>query len=320
MPNVLNVTGPIYLLIAAGFLLVRFGVLAQADMRVLGRFVVQFCIPALLLRTLAHLPIAEVLYWNYLLAYAAGSLIALFSVLLFSRQVLRRPISLAAMQGLGASGSNSAFVGFPIVQQLIGPGAGLALALVQLVENLLVIPLCLILSDTQGGQQSAKQALLATARGLLRNPMIVAIAVGLAVSALALPVPAMLDKAIGLAAAAAPPTALVVIGGSLVGLKLDGLRAELALVAGGKLMLHPLAVLGCLLTVGALMGPVPPPLLGAAVLFAAMPMLSIYPVLAQRHGHERFSAAALLAVTLLSFVTVSGLIAWMPPAWLLKQA
>jgi predicted permease len=31
MPNVLTVTGPIYLLIAAGFLLVRFGVLAPAD-------------------------------------------------------------------------------------------------------------------------------------------------------------------------------------------------------------------------------------------------------------------------------------------------
>jgi hypothetical protein len=108
----------------------------------------------------------------------------------------------------------------------------------------------------------------------------------------------------------------VVIGGSLVGLKLDGLRGELALVAGGKLLLHPLAVLACLLAVGALMGPVPAPLLGAAVLFAAMPMLSIYPVLAQRHGHERFSAAALLAVTLLSFVTISTMIALMPLAWL----
>lgn len=316
MPNVLNVTGPIYLLIAAGYLLVRLGVLAQTDMRVLGRFVVQFCIPALLLRTLVHLPIREVLHWNYLLAYAGGSLASLFTVLLFSRQVLGRPLSLAAMQGMGSAASNSAFVGYPIVQQLIGPSAGLALALVQLVENLLIIPLGLILSDAQGGQQSAAQVLRATGRGLVRNPMILAIVGGLAVSALALPIPVMLDKAVSLAAGAAPPTALIVIGGSLVGLRLDGLRSELAMVACGKLLLHPLAVLAGLAVVGVLIAPVPAPLRGAAVLFAAMPMLSIYPVLAQRHGHERFSAAALLAATLLSFVTVSALVALMPPAWL----
>ena len=314
--SVLTITGPIYLLIAAGFVLVRTGVLARADMRILGRFVVVFCIPAQLLHTLSGLPIREVRHWNYLLAYLGGSLTALFAVLGFSRRVLKRSISLAATQGMGASSANTAFVGFPIVLQLIGPAAGLALALVQLVENLIIIPLCLALSDLQGQQGQARQILRVTVRGLLRNPMIIAIGMGLAISLLAIPIPAVLNKAITLAAAAAPPTALVVIGGSLVGLQLTGLRGELALVTVGKLLLHPMAVLACLLLMGALGAPVPSPLLGAAVLYAAMPMLSIYPVLAQRHGHESFCAAALLAVTVLSFATVSTLIALMPPAWL----
>jgi malonate transporter len=314
--SVLGITGPIYLLIAAGYVLVRTGVLTQPDTRVLGRFVVYFCIPAQLLHTLMGLPIRQVLHWNYLLTYLGGSLLTLLSVTLFSRAVLKRPMSLAATLGLGASSANTAFVGFPIVLQLIGPSAGLALALVQLTENLVVIPLSLALSDLQGQPGSSRQIWRTTARSLVRNPMIVAIVSGLVLSLLAVPIPRMLDKAITLAAAAAPPTALVVIGGSLVGLRLDGLRSQLALVAVGKLLLHPLAVLACLLVVGALMSPVPAPLRGAAVLFAAMPMLSIYPVLAQRHGHERFCAAALLAVTLLSFFSVSALIALMPASWL----
>ena len=39
--------------------------------------------------------------------------------------------------------------------------------------------------------------------------------------------------------------------------------------------------------------------------FAAMPMLSIYPILAQPHGEEAFCAAALLLATLLSFLSIS---------------
>jgi predicted permease len=42
----------------------------------------------------------------------------------------------------------------------------------------------------------------------------------------------------------------------------------------------------------------------AALAFAAMPMLSIYAILAQPYGEEGFCSAALLLTTLLSFVTI----------------
>ena len=65
-----------------------------------------------------------------------------------------------------------------------------------------------------------------------------------------------------------------------------------------------------------LMPPATPELRAAALLFAAMPMMSIYPMLAQRYGHERLSAAALLAATVASFFTISLLIALLPAGWL----
>ena len=102
------------------------------------------------------------------------------------------------------------------------------------------------------------------------------------------------------------------IGGSLVGLQLAGIRGDIALITCGKLLLHPLCVLAFVL----LFPPEQPLLRAAAILFAAMPMLSIYPVLAQRHGHERLCAAALLAATVSSFVSISLLIAFLPAAWL----
>ena len=312
MEYVLAVTTPIYLLIAVGFVSVRLGWMAPPDMRVLGRFTAQFGVPALLFRSISRQPLGSVLNGDYLAVYAAGSLTALFVVLLLAWRVWGRPVSLAALQGLGASGSNSAFIGYPIVLQVIGPTAGVALALCTLVENLLVMPLALALADSGNGDRRPGAVLHSTLRSLVRNPMILAICAGLTVSALGWHMPAVLDQTVSLAAAAAPPTALFVIGGSLVGLQLSGIRGDIALIAIGKLLLHPL----CVLVFVRLFPPEQPLLGAAAILFAAMPMLSIYPVLAQRHGHERLCAAALLAATVSSFVSISLLIALLPLAWL----
>ncbi len=312
MLNVLSITAPIYLLIAAGFVTVRLGWMAAADVRVLGRFVVQFCVPALLFRAITRQPLAEVVQGDYLLVYAAGSLLTLASVWLFARRLRGASTSLAAMQALGASGSNSVFIGYPLVLQLIGPAAGVALALCTLVENLLIIPLTLALAASGTGEQSRMAMLRSSVIGLVRNPMILAIAVGVLVSALGIQLYPVLDRTVAMAAAAAPPTALFVIGGALVGQRLTGIRIDLALVTFGKLILHPLFVLLFIL----LLPPADPLLRAAALMFAAMPMLGIYPVLAQRHGHQGFCSAALLAATVSSFVTISLVIALIPAQWI----
>lgn len=150
------------------------------------------------------------------------------------------------------------------------------------------MPLALALADSDDRKQRPLQALFSTLKALVRNPMIRAIFAGLLTSALQWRLPLVLDQTVTMAAAAAPPTALFVIGGSLVGLKLAGIRGDLALITCGKLLLHPLCVLAFVL----LLPPQQPLLRSAAVLFAAMPMMSIYPVLAQRYGHERLCAAS----------------------------
>ena len=42
------------------------------------------------------------------------------------------------------------------------------------------------------------------------------------------------------------------------------------------------------------------------VLAAACPMFGIYPILAQKHGHDGLAAAALLGTTVASFFTISA--------------
>lgn len=318
MLDILAITGPIYLCIAAGFACVRWRIFDKADMRVLGRFVIQIAIPALLFNSLASRPLREVVHPGYLLAFAAGSVLVLLGALAFALKVQRKGLTESAYMAMGMSCSNSGYVGYPVMLLAFGPLAGVILALNLIVENLIKLPLLFTLADAgahEGERLSLKQALRQTGARLVRNPMIVAILAGFVVALFDWQLPTVVARTVTLFSAASSGIALFVIGGTLVGLQVRGLRRQVALISAGKLLLHPLAVFGAVALLPLLGLPaVQGELRAAAVLSAAMPMLGIYPLLAQRHGFEGFTAAALLATTVASFFTLSAIL------WLMRHS
>ncbi len=309
--DILGITGPIYLAIALGYLATRLGVFGKSDMPVFGKFTIHIALPALLFNALSQRNIDEVFNLQYLGAYALGSLLVIAAGLWWARQVQGHTPSYSSMMAMGMSCSNSGFVGYPIMLLTLGPVAGVALALNMVVENLLLIPLLLAVADSQGGGAGRWRLVLRqTFMGLLRNPMIWGIAGGFAWSLTGWQLPAPLARTVNLFAAASGALSLFVIGGSLVGLKAEGLRGTVAQIALGKLILHPLAMAAMLLWVFPVTDP---SLRSAALLSGALPMLGIYTILSQRHGHGAISAAALLVTTVLSFFTLSVLL------WLLQH-
>lgn len=305
MLAVLGVTAPIFILIALGFLSVRGGLIDRGQIRGLGAFVINFALPALVLRALSERSLGEVLDGPYLLAYALASLAVFAGGLAVARWLRGQDLSASAILAMGMSVSNSGFIGYPIVAMLLGPTAALAMALGMLVENLLMIPLALALAEI-GEQSGVRGRALAreTALRLLRNPMISAIALGLLLSLLELRLPPLLFRVVDMLASASAPLALFVIGGTLYGLRPRGMWADVGQTALGKLVLHPLA----LLLAFVLVPDIEPQLKVAGLLFASAPMMSIYPILGLRFGLEERCAAALVAATVLAFVTISTLI------------
>jgi predicted permease len=303
MLEILAITGPIYFCIAVGFAVTRWGLFAKAEMRVLGKFVINLALPALLFNAISQRPLREVMHADYLLAYALGSMTVMLSGYAWARYVQRNTPSYQAYFAMGMSCSNSGYVGYPVAQLALGPVAGVALALNMVVENLLMLP---VLSDA--GNKSEGHALKvlgqAVAR-LLTNPMILAILLGFAYSLSGLQLPGPVARTINVFAQATSALALCVIGGTLVGLQIKGMRRQVSKITVAKLTLHPLAVW----VFATWIVPVSDPELRmAAVVFAAMPMLGIFPIMAQRHGHEDTAAAALLITTIASFFTLSGLL------------
>ena len=313
MLDILAITGPIYLCIALGYLATRHGLFDRADMRVFGKFVINLALPALLFNALSQRSVGEIFNGPYLLAYALGSLFLLSAAVLWYRKLGREGMGRSAIMAMGMSCPNSGYVGYPVMLLTLGaPVAGVALALNMVVENLLIIPVLLALADMERHEAGHwRQLLLQTLQGLVRNPLIIAIVAGFLVSALGIPMPSPVSRTVTLFAQASSALSLFVIGGSLVGLQLRGLRSAVAQIGVGKLVLHPL----CLLAVMTWLVPIGDPQLKVALLLTgAMPMMGIYAILAQRQGHEGLASAALLVATMASFFTLSGLL------WLLRHS
>jgi malonate transporter and related proteins len=300
--NTLSITAPIYFLIASGYLAGRLGMFSKDDMRMLGKFVLNFALPALLFRTLSQRSMAEMLNGWYLVAYGVGSLIVFFPALILAHYGRKKPMSFSVFFGMGMSFSNSAFIGFPIVLQWLGPPATVALALDLIAESIVFLPLMLGLAECGRDQTEGRQRVIITSlRNLVINPLILAIFAGFGFSLIGIPLPEPIFRTIDLLSMASAPLALFFVGGSLVGLAIRGMLRDIVEVALGKLVAHPLSVALILF----LLPPIDPTLRAAAVAYASVPMLSIYPILAEKYQQEGFCAAALLVTTALSFVTIN---------------
>jgi malonate transporter len=309
--DILGITGPIYLAIALGYMVTQRGLFTRADMQVFGKFTIQLALPALLFNALSRRSVGEILNWQYLAAYTVATLAVVGGGLVWTRRVQGKSLSLSSVVTMGMACSNSGFVGYPVALLTLGSTvAGVSLALNMVVENLLIIPLLLAVAGSEAAPGQWRQAFVQTFKGLLGNPMIWGIVSGFAVSLSGVQMPEPVSRTINLFSAASGALSLFVIGGSLVGLKPEGLKGAIAQIALGKLLVHPLVMLVVLLW---LIPIADPALRTAALLTCAMPMMGIYTILAQRFGHGAISAAALLVSTVLSFFTLTGLL------WLLRH-
>lgn len=310
MIEILSITFPIFAAVAVGYGAVRFGLFQPADMKVLGKYVLNFALPALLCAAVARRDLAEVLQFNYMLVFALGGLGSLGVIYL----ILWLQGTGPARRAIGAMGSccpNSAYVGYPVMLLILPEKAGIVLALNFLVENFVLVPLSLLLLESSRDTDQPKGlALLGKLfLAILKRPMFIGLLCGLAVMALGLQIPEAGFRLLDMLAASSSALALVVIGGSLVDIPMKGNVTLAAQIVLGKLVLHPLMVIAAALVL-TLVGL--PALEGdmwtAAVVSAAMPMLAIYAVFAQEYGHEGIASIALLGATTGAFFTLSALL------------
>jgi len=304
MLAIVSITAPIFLLIAIGYAAVRSRLLPYDAIPGLGRFVLYFALPSLIVNTLSSMDIEEVIEPGFILAYALGSLLMIGLGLLLTLKILKNEPVLASLKAMGMTVSNTPYFGFAVLLQVLDNVAGQALAMAMLVETLLIIPLSMTLLEFHASRSigmSLGRVLIKLPQRILRNPLVISITSGIVISSLDISLPQAVSTTLEMLGRSSAAIALFVIGASLVGSPLKGTLSGITPVLIGKLLIHPLLV-GLIIW---LLPPFNPELQLAAVLLAAMPMMSIYPIFGTQYGYRNFTASTLMLTTITAFITIS---------------
>lgn len=303
MLDILDIIAPIFLLVGAGYGAAKFGLIDGAGARALGAVVLYIAFPSLIVSAFVTNGVAQILDWRLLLAYGAAGL-GSFGILALWMRAKGRPASRIAAAGLGASGPNSGFIGFPLISLALGAEVAAAiLANALIIESAVLIPLALGIAGGAGaGRRAALRRMML--EGVLRNPMIIAIAIGAFLSLSGIGLPGPVGRAAAIMSAASTPMALLALGVALALMNPGEARRDFPEVIAAKLLLHPALAFAT----GALMASqasLPEARWIGVALTSASPMMTIYPIIGRRIGEESWAARTLFLAMLGSVATLS---------------
>lgn len=298
-------TLPFFALIGLGYGAARANFFSPEATGHLTKFVFYFALSALLFRFAANLAVADVLDWRFVFAYLGGS-VAVYA--LATCVGLWRGIGAAqaAVEAQCAVIGNVGFLGIPMLVLLLGEAAVGAVMMVLAVDLIVFGGLIVIIITGSRDGRMSPAVLYTVGLGLIKNPMIASIVLGLVVSAFAVPIPGPANEFLSILGGAATPGALFAIGASLATKSTE--RVSVAVwLSLCKLFLHPAAVaVSALLVFG-----IDPYAAGVMIAAAALPVAGNVYMQAKHYcvAPARVSAAILIS-TAASVVTVSGVIAW----------
>jgi predicted permease len=218
---VLSAFIPIWLLTVLGYFAARFDLVGAASMgissaeveAVLGRFVFRVAMPASLFGMLAKADL-HALANTSIVAFGASSLLACGLGFVISTRLFGRDIPNGALVGMASGYVNSANLGIPVAVQVLGNAVFLSTVI--LFNTVLVTPIVLTLMGLKGGPSPGiRQRVRGMVLLPVRNPIIIASALGALVSATHFHVPKDVGNALSLLGGAAVPIALITLGMSL---------------------------------------------------------------------------------------------------------
>jgi hypothetical protein len=302
---VLNNVLPVFLLIGLGQALLRTGLAGKSFFETSDRLVYFIFFPALL-------------FWKIgsagrELTLPAGLMAAVLGCILLAWLASLAYIALARVPAFQAGTFSqvsfrfNTYVGMAVVLSAFGEEGvarfGVIISLAIPFINLLAVS-TLVWFGHDRGALGAK--LWAVVRSVAVNPLILACLAGILWARLGPELPPFLDRAFALVSAVSLPLALLSIGSGLALSKLRGRAANTLVACGIKLVLMPAAgwLLLRLFGAGALSTAV------AMVFFALPTATSAYILSSQLKSDADLAGAAIVASTLLSFVSLSAALVW----------
>lgn len=305
---VLSVALPVFGLILLGAVAGRIGFLGSHATGVLNLFVVYLALPAVLIQSMARIRPSALTSPGLLLAFGLGILIPFAASMIWSRRE-GADLSDSAIQALSATFCNTGYMGIPLCLTAFGEESAVPGIITMVITAFAQFGGALALVEM--GRQSRPYPWRTVRRvsgALVRNPLLVAPLMGLGIALSGQAIPLAIDRFLTLLGGAATPCALVATGLMLGEARARFRPAIVARLVSLKLLVQP--AITWVLAFHVI--PLPPVWAETALLMSALPTGTGAFILAKLYGREAATTSGTVLVsTLLSFFTLSALLAWM---------
>lgn len=275
MELVFSIVLPVFGLISVGWLSAHFGYLKSETGDGLTDFVFRIGIPLLIFRTIATADFSGTQPWSLWASYFSGALIAWILGTLVIRRMFGRDARAGVVAGVSSAFSNTVLIGIPLILRAYGDEGVAAVFLLISIHLPLMMLTCTILQQRAmrldgllDREMSLMESLNSVLQGLIKNPIIVGIAVGGVWYLLGLPLTGLPKTVIGYLADVAGALALFAMGMSLRRYEISGQILPAIYLSFIKLSVMPAIVLVMALYIF----PLPPIWVKAMVATAACPV------------------------------------------------
>jgi predicted permease len=309
MDILLSVILPVFLVLAAGYVLAWRNVISAEGIDGLMKFAQGVAVPCLLFRNIAALDLAETFSPALIASFYAAALACFAAGIAGARWIFGRDWEDAVAIGFVALFSNSLLIGLPITERAYGPEA--------LAPNFAIIsihaPFCYLVGIiTMEAVRARRDGLArmpgAIGRAMAGNAIILGVGLGLASNLTGIGLPMPLADAVDLLARAAIPTALFGLGGVLWRYRPEGDIRQILFVTGCSLILHPALVW----VAGSVTGLSTGQFRSAVLTAAAAPGVNAY-LFADMYGRaRRVAASSVLVATVACAVTAAFWLSVLP--------
>jgi hypothetical protein len=307
MSAVVTIIGPVFGLIALGWLAGRTGYLGESAAKGLPDFIFRLAMPIMLFRTIGGAQLPAVAPGAVLASFFGAATVAWLVATVANAWPLRRPARDGAGIAMGATFSNSVNIGIPIALAHFGEAAAPILALIVLCDTgALWLAATVHYAVTEHGARVSLPRLVGNlALRLATNPIILGCLAGLAWQLLGWTLPPVLDRMVAMLAAAAIPGALVAMGLALNGYALGGQVPSVIAITAIKLAVQPAVAF----LLAAYVFGLPPHATGVVTLLAAMPVGANAYLFAASYDRAPAAVSGAIALsTPLAMLTLSALL------------
>ena len=299
----INATMPVFLVMILGWWLKKIGFLSDEFVSTADKLVFKVALPVLVFKDIAGADLTNDFDWKFVLFCFFGTCV-FFGLTWAGAELFIKDKTMIGSFVQGAFRGSAAILGIAFAQNIYGNSGLVPMMIVASIPLFNIFSVIVLMRSANAGENDKKAVIKKTLKGIVTNPIIIGIVLGIPFALLRFEFPVILQKSINSVASLSTPLALLAIGGGFsTGAALKKWKPTLV-ASVIKLIVIP----GIFLPVALWMGFRNEEMVALLILTGAPTTVSSY-IMAKNMGNDGVQASGIVVVTtLLSSVTLTFII------------